>query len=146
MGSKGRAQALSPTLSQRERKKQSAFDTEPLAVASGSQANMNNQTHHTSFEMKRWIIWSAVLLTFGLGMSRYPLSTASGTVPSVETIRFQSKLVNTTLPYNVVLPSGYRTSNTTRYPVLYLLHGLGGHYSDWVTRTNVADSAAQYRR
>jgi S-formylglutathione hydrolase FrmB len=29
--------------------------------------------------------------------------------------------------------------------VLYLLHGLGGHYSDWVTRTNVADYAAQYR-
>src|SRR5437667_1668901 len=106
---------------------------------------MNNQTHHTSFEMKRWIIWSAVLLTFGLGMSRYSLSTASGTVPSVETIRFQSKLVNTTLPYNVVLPPGYRTSNTTRYPVLYLLHGLGGHYSDWVMRTNVADYAAQYR-
>jgi S-formylglutathione hydrolase FrmB len=29
--------------------------------------------------------------------------------------------------------------------VLYLLHGFSGHYSDWVTRTNVADYAAQYR-
>jgi S-formylglutathione hydrolase FrmB len=28
---------------------------------------------------------------------------------------------------------------------LYLLHGFDGHYSDWVTRTNVADYAAQYR-
>src|SRR5438045_1441443 len=63
---------------------------------------------------------------------------------SVETIQFQSKLVNATLPYNVILPPGYRTS-TTRYPVLYLLHGLTGHYSDWLTRTNVADYAAQYR-
>lgn len=64
---------------------------------------------------------------------------------SVQTIQLQSKLVNTTLAYNVILPPDYRTSTTTRYPVLYLLHGFAGHYSDWVTRTNVADYAAQYR-
>ena len=63
----------------------------------------------------------------------------------VETVQFQSQLVNTTLPYNVILPPGYRAASATRYPVLYLLHGLGGHYSDWVTRTNIADYAAQYR-
>ena len=65
--------------------------------------------------------------------------------PRVATVRFQSKLVNATLPYNVILPSDYDISPTTRYPVLYLLHGLTGHYSDWVTRTNVADYASQYR-
>src|SRR5438105_5399954 len=77
----------------------------------------------------------------------YPLAIASGSIPptSVETIQLQSKLVNATLPYNVILPGDYRTSKTTRYPVLYLLHGLGGHYSDWLTRTNVADYATQYR-
>src|SRR2546426_6361924 len=64
---------------------------------------------------------------------------------SVATVQFQSKLVNATLPYNVILPPGYRQSRTTRYPVLYLLHGFGGHYSDWATRTNVADYATQYR-
>ena len=64
---------------------------------------------------------------------------------TVETVQFQSKLVNATLPYNVILPPDYRTSSTTRYPVLYLLHGLTGHYSDWLTKTNVADYAAQYR-
>src|SRR2546430_15151364 len=58
---------------------------------------------------------------------------------------FQSKLINATLPYNVILPPDYRTSSRTRYPVLYLLHGLTGHYSDWLTKTNVADYAAQYR-
>ena len=63
----------------------------------------------------------------------------------VETVQFQSKLVNATLPYNVILPPDYRTSSRTRYPVLYLLHGLTGHYSDWLTKTNVADYAAQYR-
>jgi len=64
---------------------------------------------------------------------------------SVETVQFHSHLVNATLPYNVVLPPDYPRSNTTRYPVLYLLHGWGGHYSDWITRTNTADYAARYR-
>src|SRR5215210_5007210 len=63
----------------------------------------------------------------------------------IETVRFQSKLVNTTLPYNVILPTDYKTSRTTRYPVLYLLHGLTGHYNDWVARSNIADYAADYR-
>jgi S-formylglutathione hydrolase FrmB len=63
----------------------------------------------------------------------------------VETVRFQSKLINTTLPYNVILPTDYDTSKTTRYPVLYLLHGLTGHYNDWISRSNVADYAAEYR-
>jgi putative tributyrin esterase len=63
----------------------------------------------------------------------------------LETVRFQSKLVGASLPYNVILPPDYDTSPTTRYPVLYLLHGLTGHYSDWASRSNVADHAAQYR-
>lgn len=63
----------------------------------------------------------------------------------VQTIQFQSKLVNATLPYNVILPTDYDTARTTRYPVLYLLHGLTGHYSDWVTRTNIANYASEYR-
>ena len=78
--------------------------------------------------------------------------TARGSVPSLqrraaarlETVQFQSTLLSKTLPYNVILPADYRLS-ATRYPVLYLLHGWAGHYSDWATRTNVADYAAQYR-
>src|SRR5881227_2594429 len=86
-------------------------------------------------------------LSIAVVIQVYPLAITSGSVPatSVETIQLQSKLVNATLPYNVILPADYRTSKTTRSPVLYLLHGLGGHYSDWLTRTNVADYAAQYR-
>jgi putative tributyrin esterase len=71
--------------------------------------------------------------------------TAHAQSASVETVQFQSNLTNATLPYNVILPPGYRASRATRYPVLYLLHGLGGHSPDWLTRTNVADYAARYR-
>ncbi|HKG60195.1 MAG TPA: alpha/beta hydrolase family protein [Pyrinomonadaceae bacterium] len=80
----------------------------------------------------------AVLLTLIVCVSVF----ANG---RVETVRFQSKLINTTLPYNVILPADYQTSRATRYPVLYLLHGLTGHYDDWVARTNIADYAADYR-
>ena len=71
------------------------------------------------------------------------VSTASA--QRVETVKFESKLVNAPLPYNVVLPKDYDTARATRYPVLYLLHGLTGHYSDWAARTNVADYASHYR-
>src|SRR5207302_8725674 len=57
---------------------------------------------------------------------------SSGTV---ETIQFHSALIVKTLPYNVILPPDYHVSRATRYPVLYLLHGLMGHYSDWITKT-----------
>lgn len=70
------------------------------------------------------------------------LAHASG---RVDTVRFQSKVVGATLPYHVILPADYDASKITRYPVLYLLHGLTGHYSDWVARSNVAEYARQYR-
>jgi putative tributyrin esterase len=73
------------------------------------------------------------------------LSSSLSAKSKVETIPFQSKLVKTKLPYNVILPADYNTARSTRYPVLYLLHGLNGHYSDWVSRTNIADYASQYR-
>src|SRR3954447_4872765 len=63
----------------------------------------------------------------------------------IETIQFHSTLVNKTLPYSVVLPAEYDTSPVARYPVLYLLHGLWGHYTDWLARTNIAEYAAAYR-
>ena len=81
------------------------------------------------------------------------LATPSGSITPlqrraparVETVQFHSALVGKTLPYNVILPADYRVSTATRYPVIYLLHGWAGHYSDWVTRTNIADYAAPYR-
>ncbi|HVG28605.1 MAG TPA: alpha/beta hydrolase family protein [Pyrinomonadaceae bacterium] len=66
----------------------------------------------------------------------------------VEGVPFESRLVGAALPYNVVLPPDYaaKSSARTRYPVLYLLHGLAGSANDWVSnRAHVADYAAQYR-
>ena len=73
------------------------------------------------------------------------VSSSASAKARVETIQFRSKLMNATLPYSVALPEDYDDSTTTRYAVLYLLHGLTGHYNDWFSRTNVVDYAAQHR-
>jgi S-formylglutathione hydrolase FrmB len=66
---------------------------------------------------------------------------------SVVTIPFKSTLAQRELPYNVVLPPDYTNpaNKSVRYPVLYLLHGLSGHYSDWISRTKLRQYAADYR-
>jgi putative tributyrin esterase len=46
-------------------------------------------------------------------------------------------------PAHVLLPQGYDAS-PARYPVLYLLHGHGGNYKNWIEKTNLAAYAAPY--
>ncbi len=75
---------------------------------------------------------------------------ASAPLPApaqVETVQFESKLVGAKLPYNVVLPPDYAlpASRNLRYPVLYLLHGLTGHYGDWVSKSKLTEHAARHR-
>lgn len=50
----------------------------------------------------------------------------------------QSAALGRAMKYRVLLPADYATSQR-RYTVLYLLHGLGGDYKDWTTRTNIAE-------
>lgn len=71
-----------------------------------------------------------------------------GTDARVETIQFKSSLMGKVLPYSVVLPSDYeqkRVREQSRYPVLYLLHGLSGHYSNWIEKTKLKEYAATYQ-
>lgn len=64
-----------------------------------------------------------------------------------ETVQFESKRVGAPLPYHVVLPADYKSDSAKgrRYPVLYLLHGLGGNAENWVSaRSRLADYAARH--
>lgn len=65
----------------------------------------------------------------------------------VEVVQFNSSLVGKSLPYNVILPRGYRliTSRRTRYPVLYLLHGWSGDHDSWLSKTALSQYAAEQR-
>lgn len=55
----------------------------------------------------------------------------------------ESKALGRSLKYRVMLPAGYGTS-AHRYPVLYLLHGLAGHYTDWEQQSRLSTYLAGY--
>ena len=47
----------------------------------------------------------------------------------LECVEYESKTVGTTRKLNVYTPPGYSTDR--KYPVLYLLHGIGGDETEW---------------
>lgn len=79
-----------------------------------------------------------------------PTPTPSRTAPltsnptRVKTDQLNSRLMGRKMPYRVVLPTGYdkKEENSRRYPVIYLLHGLTGHFDNWTTKARLADHAA----
>lgn len=60
----------------------------------------------------------------------------------VQTRELDSKLMRRKMPYAVILPASYDADKTKRFPVLYLLHGLTGHYSDWARSGELVNSIA----
>ena len=53
----------------------------------------------------------------------------------VDTLAIPSAAMHKTYRAAVVLPASYARNKQARYPVLYLLHGAFGHYSDWLNKT-----------
>jgi S-formylglutathione hydrolase FrmB len=48
-----------------------------------------------------------------------------------------SKLMGREMPYRIILPTTYKQSTNERYPVVYLLHGLMGHFNNWTDKTRI---------
>src|SRR5262245_32561407 len=53
-----------------------------------------------------------------------------GGASQLESRTFESAALGRPMPYLLYLPPGYATS-ARRYPVLYMLHGMGGTDSQW---------------
>ena len=56
--------------------------------------------------------------------------TAAGDGWKMETVTYASKTTGADRLCHVILPAGY--SEQTSYPVLYLLHGIGGDHNEWL--------------
>jgi S-formylglutathione hydrolase FrmB len=54
---------------------------------------------------------------------------------AIDTINIYSNSMFKNVRCVVVTPSNYK-ANTDRFPVVYLLHGYGGNYGDWVRRVS----------
>src|SRR5262245_66032389 len=74
-------------------------------------ANMDDETSTGRFSFKSTCLaFLLLLLAF----------SASAQHASVETVQFHSDLINETLPYNVILPRGFRWRPLNGFPVLLL--------------------------
>ncbi len=62
-------------------------------------------------------------------------------LPEMRFELFQSPALEAPLRYGVYLPPGYAPSGSGRYPVLYLLHGVGGNERDWPDDGHLAEIA-----
>ena len=77
------------------------------------------------------------------GASAAKAQTSAQTADKI--YRLKSKLMGREMPYAVVLPAGYEQSNEkTFYPVVYLLHGLTGHFDNWTSRSKLREFAKNY--
>jgi len=107
---------------------------------------MNGQWRPTRFSVSAMIILIVGLLQISpaFGAPQQPARAASN---PVETHKLASKLMGRDMPYRVVLPADYASdaAATTRYPVLFLLHGLYGHYDNWTDKTAIEDYAAGFK-
>ncbi len=63
---------------------------------------------------------------------------------TVENHKLNSKLMAREMPYRVVLPINYKSEKAQRYPVVYLLHGLTGHFDNWTDKSKLAEYTAKY--
>lgn len=58
---------------------------------------------------------------------------------AVRDYKLNSSLMKREMPYRVALPPSYNANAGERYTVVYLLHGLTGHYDNWGDKTKIAD-------
>ena len=96
-----------------------------------------------------FVLRSAVLIVVLFAMT----GAAFGQAPAAKTLaanvvehKLSSKLMGREMPYRVVLPAGYADAKaTTRHPVIYLLHGLTGHFNNWTDATKVEEYALAHK-
>lgn len=91
-----------------------------------------------------------IVLAFALAFSS-PLA-AQQTGKKLPDLKLASKLMGRDVSYRVVLPPDYNSSVDgpvnkagSRYPVIYLLHGLTGNFANWTDKTKLTEYALNHR-
>ncbi|MGH9729061.1 MAG: alpha/beta hydrolase [Candidatus Acidiferrales bacterium] len=85
-----------------------------------------------------------LLLICAVATQAHAIQTPATNSAGCEAVEFQAAhLDGTAVRFNIILPADYSESSR-RFPVLYLLHGYTGHYSDWCGKTRIVDYAKPY--
>src|SRR3982750_2199822 len=92
------------------------------------------------FQAPSCLLIAVVLSSLALGEST---NARVGPVGSeVSTQELASKLLKRSVKYRVTLPVRYKSLDKERFPVIYLLHGLFGHFDNWTDKTKLAEYVA----
>jgi putative tributyrin esterase len=68
----------------------------------------------------------------------------AGQTARVDEQKLASRMMGKEIPYRVVLPASYSTQEQKRYPVVYLLHGLTGHFNNWTEMAKLTEHVGKY--
>jgi enterochelin esterase-like enzyme len=60
-----------------------------------------------------------------------PVSVSEPLAGTLLDDRLSSPIIGETFPYRIYLPPDYLRASQRHYPVLYMLHGAGGNYTEW---------------
>ncbi len=92
-------------------------------------------------------IWQAKIWLFLILMLSFAAFAADKKhLGKVESFKFASKLMAREMPYRVILPHKYKQKDEKKlYPVIYMLHGLTGHFDNWTDKTKIAEYASEYK-
>ena len=71
-------------------------------------------------------------------------SAAEQTILTADTIEVMSQSMGRNIKNVITLPNAYFTQADAQFPVLYLLHGAYGCYSDWSKKANLHSIADRY--
>src|SRR5262245_20311185 len=77
------------------------------------------------------LLFALALATPAPGTAAERTGPTLAAVSSTEARSFWSPTLGRLMPYFVYLPPGYAGGGDERYPVLYMLHGMGGSNSEW---------------
>lgn len=99
-----------------------------------------------------WLIFSLALSFNALGQAEPVLKKKDNVSEEkvigneVVELRLNSKLMGREMPYRVIYPFSYKNRKeiSKRYPVIYLLHGLTGHFDNWTDKAKLAVYAKNY--
>lgn len=108
------------------------FLVKQMGATARNKWNKKNSPVHYFMNLKQLLVLSIALCCFCIASK----------AAKVDTLAIRSQRMDKVIKTVVILPKGY--SERTKYPVLYLLHGYSGNYSNWVKNSNVAALADQY--
>jgi S-formylglutathione hydrolase FrmB len=100
-----------------------------------------------AYKRKFFIFWLWLIIILNLTFSvRAQKAESKIQLPAnVHDYKLNSKLMTREMPYRVVLPTNYNNSTEKNsYPVIYLLHGLTGHFDNWTDQSKLPEYAAKY--